>query len=198
MTAVIVSIVRDGGYAATVGIQPQDIIYQINGETVTDPQQVTDRIASGSARITVIRSDQLHELGITSATLGVVLNMIEFDLEAWETRRNIASMPLSTAPTLPSREITETLDIVGAQCVYGVNAIADLAGGLREFVGGRSQGLQKKIAEARAQVCQELREAAYQLGGNAVIAVTIEHTEIGDKGGFMLMVTGTGTAVIAQ
>lgn len=198
MTAVIVSIVRDGGHAATVGMQQQDIIYQVNGETVTDPQQVTDRIASGSARITAIRSDQLHELEITSATLGVVLNMIEFDLEAWETRRNIARIPLSTAPTLPGREITETLDIVGAQCVYGVNALADLAGGLREFVGGRSQGLQNKIAEARSQVCQELREAAHQLGGNAVIAVTIEHAEIGDKGGFMLMVTGTGTAVITR
>ncbi len=198
MTAVIVSIVRDGGYAATVGIQPQDIIYQVNDETVTDPQQVTDRITSGSARLTIMRSDQLHEFEITSATLGVVLNIIEFDLEAWQTRRNIASMPLSTAPTLPGREIIATLDIVGAQCVYGVNALADLAGGLREFVGGRSQGLQNKIAEARTEVCQELRKAAYQLGGNAVIAVTIEHAEIGDKGGFMLMVTGTGTAVITR
>ena len=46
MTAVIVSIVRDGGYATTVGIQQQDIIYQVNGETVTEPQQVTDRITS--------------------------------------------------------------------------------------------------------------------------------------------------------
>ena len=198
MKLVSFSIIRDDGYAASVGFQQHDLIYRLNGEPIDSPQSVSDLIARGPTKFTIIRGHRIVEINVDSPTLGAVLGETEFDMEAWRRAIAIAALGLTTAQTFADKRIVKTVDIVGAQCIYGVNALADLAAGIREFVGGRSQGLQKRIAEARQEVCRELREEAYKLGANGVIAVTFEHTEIGDKGGFMLMVTGTGTAVIVE
>lgn len=198
MKSVVISIVRDDGYAAQVGLRPQDVIYRIDGILVGSPQSVTDRLAKGSAQFSVIRGDELLIIDIDSTSLGVVLNEIDFDEAGWLDRQAVSRVLLTTAQTFSERQITQTLDVIGAQCIYGVNAIADLAAGLREFVGGRSQVLQRKVAEAREQVCRELRAEAHLRGGNGVVAVSFAVSEIGDKGGYMLMVVGMGTAVVVE
>jgi len=194
MKLVSFSIIRDDGYAASVGIQPNDLIYRLNGELIDSPQSVSDLIARGPTKFTIIRNDRISEIDVDSPSLGAVLVEREFDEEAWQKR----TLGMTTAQFFADKRLVKTVDIVGAQCIYGVNVFADLAMGIREFVGGRSQGFQKMVAEARLEVCRELREEAYKLGANGVVAVTFEHTEIGDKGGYMLMVTGTGTAVIVE
>lgn len=198
MKMVGVSIVRSDGYAYQIGLKPHDLIYRINGAAVVAPEAVTEAIALGPSEFTIIRDDEILQFHIDSPSLGVVLNEIEFDEQRWLERQAISAVCLTTAQNFSEKRVVRTLDVVGAQCIYGVNAFADLAAGVREFVGGRSQGLQKKIAEARRDVCRELRIEAHMLGANGVIAVAFEHTEIGDKGGYMLMVTGTGTAVVVE
>lgn len=198
MKLVAFSNVRDDGYAASVGFQPRDLIYRINGQLIDAPQSVSEVIARGPSVFTIIRDDTIVEINVDSSTLGVALGEMEFDEEVWRKKIAIAAIQLTTAQTFADKRIVKTLDIVGAQCIYGVNAFADLAAGIREFVGGRSQGLQQKVAEARLEVCRELREEAQKMGANGVIAVAFEHAEIGDKGGYMLMVTGTGTAVLVE
>lgn len=198
MKAVSVSIVRDEGYAAKIGIKPQDLIYRINGSPVESTQAVTDAISNCSAQFTIIRNDEIVLIDVDSPSLGVVLNEVDFDEEGWLDRRAMAGVLLTTAQSFADKRIVNTFDIVGSQCIYGVNAFADLAAGIREVVGGRSQGLQNKLAEARIEVCRELRAEAHKRGANGVIAVSFTHTEIGDKGGYMLMVVGTGTAVFVE
>lgn len=198
MKSVVISIVRDDGYAAQIGLRAQDVIYRIDGNLVESPQSVTDRLAKGAAKFSVIRGDEMLHINIDSTSLGVLLNEIDFDEAGWLERQAVSSVLLTTAQTFSEKRITKTLDVVGAQCVYGVNAIADLTAGFREFVGGRSQVLQRKIAEAREQVCRELRSEAHVRGGNGVVAVSFSFSEIGDKGGYMLMVVGTGTAVVVE
>lgn len=198
MRIVSVSIVREDGYGFGVGLKPQDLIYKINGAPVDSPQAVTDALAKGIAQFVIIRGDEFVEIDVDSPSLGVVLNENEFDEAEWLARRAISRVLLTTGQTFADKRIVKTLDVVGAQCIYGVNAIADIAAGIREFVGGRSQGLQKRVAEARSEVCRELRAEAHAFGGNGVVAVNISYSEIGDKGGFMLMVVGTGTAVVLE
>lgn len=198
MKLVSFTIIRDGGYAASAGIQPHDLIYRLNGQPIDSPQAVSDAISKGPANFSIIRNGRLITIDVDTPTLGVTLGEIEFDENAWLENLAIDSLPLTTAPSFADKRIIKTVDIVGAQCIYGVNALADLAAGIREFVGGRSQGLQKRIAEARVEVCRELRTEAHILGANAVIAIDFGHTEIGDKGGYMLMITATGTAVIVE
>lgn len=198
MKIVSVSIVRDDGYASKVGIKPHDLIYRINGTLVESPQAITDAIAEGAAQFTIIRGDDIILINVDSPSLGVVLNEVEFDEAGWLDRQAVSSVLLTTAQTFADKRILKTLDVVGAQCVYGVNAFADFAAGIREFVGGRSQVLQNRIAAARIEACRELRAEAHMRGGNGVIATSFSHSEIGDKGGFMLMVVATGTAVIVE
>lgn len=198
MRLVKVSIVRDDGYAKTVGFLPEDLIYKINGQHVESPQVVTDALAKGPATFTVVRGDKTIDISVQSSSLGVVLGEAEFNEGEWLKGLAVASVLLTTAQAIPERKVVKTIGVVGAQCVYGVNALADLAAGVREFVGGRSQGLQKRIAEARVEVCREMQIEAHAVGANAIIAISFEHTEIGDKGGYMLMVVGTGTAVVVE
>lgn len=198
MKAVQVNLVRDDSYALAAGIATGDIILRINDKPISSPAQVSDEVAKGPCSFTIIRGASQITRPIDSPTLGVVLGEIDFDEHAFAEVRAIADVVLSTAPTIPGRTIVKPIDVVGAQCVYGVNALADLAAGFREFVGGRSVGLQKRISEARSEVCRELKAEAHRVGANGVVAVTFEHAEIGDKGGFMLMVTATGTAVVCD
>lgn len=196
MRVVTVNIVKDDGYARSAGILPGDIILRINNRLISDPAQVSDEVAKGPCDFVIIRGALQINKRIDSPTLGVVLGEAEFDELAFAAEQAISNVALSTAQTIPGRTIAKSLDVVGAQCVYGVNALADMAAGVREMIGGRSAGLQKRIAEARAEVCRELKAEAHRIGADGVVAVTFEHSEIGDKGGFMLMVTATGTAVV--
>lgn len=198
MKAISISVVKEGGYASKIGLNASDLIYRINGKPIESPQQVTETIARGPAEFSIIRDAEIVQFSIDSPSLGVVLGEVDFDEREWLERQTVSRVLLTTAQAVAERPVMQTLGIVGAQCIYGVNAFADLAAGIREFVGGRSQGLQKKIAEARREVCREMQLEAHILGANGVVAVRFEHTEIGDKGGYMLMVTATGTAVVLE
>ena len=195
---VSINIVKDDSYAAQIGLKPYDVIYKIDGDFVTTPQSVNEALQSGAASFEVIRGDELMAFYVSSKSLGVVLGEIEFDEETWLDKQKENSVILSTAQSIPGKSITKTIDIVGSQCVYGVNALADFTAGIRDFVGGRSRTLQSMLAEARKEVSAEIRAEAHKLGANGVIAIHFEHSEIGDKGGFMLLVAATGTAVVIE
>ena len=53
---------------------------------------------------------------------------------------------LTTAPSLEGYYIFETLDIITAECVFGMNVFRDMFAGVRDFFGGRSKATQK-VAE---------------------------------------------------
>lgn len=196
MTAVSINIVKDDGYAASVGLRAKDLIYRINGQPANCSNDVSQAIAKGCATFTIIRGTHQFDIQIDSPTLGVVLGDVEFDDVAHADSIAMSKIILSTAQTIPGKQILETIDLVGAQCLYGINSIEDVAVGIRDMIGGRSKTMQKRIFEARKQALQELREEAHRLGANGVIAISINHADIGDKGGYMLMVTAVGTAII--
>lgn len=195
---VSVSIVRDGGYAESVGIKPKDLIYRINGLSVCSCHHVTDAISGGNATFTIIRGSKLFDVQIISSSLGVVLDEVDFDEDEWNTARLIDDVVLSTAQTIPGKEIVKTIGVVGSQCVYGLNLLADIMAGVRDMAGGRSTTLQNALSEARETASAELKSEAHKAGANGVIATSFSYSEIGDKGGYMLMVTATGTAVITN
>lgn len=196
MRSVSVNIIRDDGYGASIGLHPKDVIYRINGKTDICSQDISAAIANGPATFSVIRGENRLEFEIDSPSLGVVLGDIDFDISAFETAEAISTIVLTTSPSIPGKEIQRVVDVVGAQCVYGINVLEDIATGIRDAIGGRSAIMQNRVAEARAQCCRELREAAHKLGANGVVSISFNYSDIGDKGGYMLMATATGTAVI--
>lgn len=63
--------------------------------------------------------------------------------------------------------------------------------------GGRSQGYEDELCNARNEALEEMKRRAASLGANAVIGVDIDYEVLGSDNG-MLMVTASGTAVTVE
>lgn len=110
--------------------------------------------------------------------------------------QRIASIILTTEAAAPF-EIVERIDIVTAECAFGMNIFKDLFAGLRDVFGGRSEAVQKTMRDARKTALHELRREAYEIGANAVIGVDLDYVELSGAGN-MVMLVASGTAVKAN
>ena len=107
-------------------------------------------------------------------------------------------MIITTTNNVPGMEIVEYKGLATGEVVAGINFLRDLGAGLRNFFGGRSQGYEDEIIQARAQVLKELEARAAEMGANAGIGVRIDFDGLGSNGNNMLLVTVTGTAVVVR
>lgn len=103
---------------------------------------------------------------------------------------------LITTETQPDINIQERITIVTAECAYGMNVFKDLFAGVRNIIGGRSEAVQKTMRDARETVLYELKREAHSVGANAVVAVDLDYTQIGDSGWGMVLLVASGTAVV--
>jgi len=103
-------------------------------------------------------------------------------------------MILSTTPTIQGREVERYMGIVFGDAVLGVNAVKDLLGSLRDFIGGRSGTYERELGRARDAAMQGLLAQAQELGADAVIGIDFDYEVLGANSG-MLMVSASGTAV---
>ena len=86
------------------------------------------------------------------------------------------------------------MGVVTGEAVLGANAFRDLFAGLRDIVGGRFAGYERSLRQARETAIQEM--VAEQAGADAVVGVDVDYESIQiGKGGSMLMVSASGTAV---
>ena len=102
---------------------------------------------------------------------------------------------LVTTHSVPGREVREALGIVSAECVLGINVFRDMLGGLRDIFGGRSGTHQKALREARETCLKELAKEASDRGGDAVVGVDLDYSEISGGGKGMVLLVASGTAV---
>ena len=105
------------------------------------------------------------------------------------------SLPITTAHHIPGHEIVKLIDVVSSECVFGVNLIKELFAGVTDFVGGRSVTIQNTLRDAKRVVMAQLKEEAFVLGADGLIAVNLTYSELAGAGKTMLMVVATGTAV---
>lgn len=106
-------------------------------------------------------------------------------------------MIITTTNNVPGMSVIEHKGLATGEVVAGINFIRDIGAGLRNFFGGRSQGYEKEIINAREDALRELEERASKMGANAVVGVKIDFESMGNNGS-MLLVTATGTAVIVK
>ncbi len=106
-------------------------------------------------------------------------------------------MLVTTTSTLEGRRIARYYGIVSGETIIGANVFRDFMASIRDFVGGRSNSYEEVLREARETALREMEEQARQLGANAVIGVDLDYETVGGNGS-MLMVTATGTAVLAE
>lgn len=103
-------------------------------------------------------------------------------------------MIITTTPSVEGRKVSEYQGVVFGEVITGVNFIKDFGAGIRDFIGGRSQGYEEELMNARDEVLQEMEERARAMGSDAVIGMKMDYEVLGANGS-MLMVTCSGTAV---
>ena len=106
-------------------------------------------------------------------------------------------MIVTTTQTIEGRRIVEYRGIVFGEVVSGVNFVRDIAASFSNFFGGRSGSYEDELITARQNALKEMEQRAAELGANAVVGVDIDYEVLGADNG-MLMVTASGTAVIAE
>jgi len=102
-----------------------------------------------------------------------------------------------TTETAPNLNITKRIEIVTAECAFGMNIFKDLFAGVRDIVGGRSEAVQKTMRDSRKTVLYELKKEAYEVGANAVVGVDLDYVELSNAGS-MVMLVASGTAVVIE
>jgi len=123
----------------------------------------------------------------------------DFDQLSTEQVDEIAkNLILTTEFAMPEYKVTERLEIITAECVFGMNMFRDMFASIRDIVGGRSKASQKVLRDARRTCLTELRREALISGADAVIGVDLDYAEISGDGKSMLMVIASGTAVKIQ
>ena len=106
-------------------------------------------------------------------------------------------MIVTTTVSVEGRRITEYKGIVFGEVISGVNFVRDVAASFSNLFGGRSGSYEEELVQARQNALKEMEQRAADLGANAVVGVDIDYEVLGAGNG-MLMVTASGTAVVAE
>ena len=112
-----------------------------------------------------------------------------------DSAKNESQVILTTTHTITNRKIVTELEVITAECVFGMNVFRDILSGLTDFFGGRSNASQKVLRDARRTCLQELKAEADLIGADAVVGVDLDYQEISGKGKGMLFLVASGTAV---
>ena len=95
-------------------------------------------------------------------------------------------------------KIKRYLKPISAHIVAGTNLFSDFLGGLTDVFGGRSQSYQKQLTSLYNEAIERIKFAAYEIGANCIIGLSIDMDEISGKGKSMFMLTAIGTAVVME
>jgi len=106
-------------------------------------------------------------------------------------------MILTTTPTIDGKEIKEYKGIITGEAIIGANLFRDIFASITDIVGGRSSAYEEVLKKAKNDALAELTSNAQSIGANAVVGIDLDYETIGNNGS-MLMVSASGTAVVAQ
>ena len=104
-------------------------------------------------------------------------------------------IPISSNNEISGRRTVTHIDLVTANIVAGTGLFSDMAASIRDTFGGRSKSYQNQLDSICEEVVTKLSEKAVAAGGNAVVGLKLDYSEISGQGKSMLMVSGMGTVV---
>jgi uncharacterized protein YbjQ (UPF0145 family) len=101
-------------------------------------------------------------------------------------------MLITTTPDLPGYEVQEVLGEVFGLTVRSRNIGSQFGAGLKSMFGGELKGMTKALVDSREQVIQRMVDEATAKGGNAILAMRFDTSEMG---GNWTEICAYGTAV---
>jgi uncharacterized protein YbjQ (UPF0145 family) len=93
----------------------------------------------------------------------------------------IVAMVISTTNELPGYVVEEVLGEVFGLTVRSRNIGSQLGAGLKSILGGELKGMTKALADSRQQVIDRMVEEAEAKGGNAILAMRFDTSEMGSN-----------------
>jgi len=90
-------------------------------------------------------------------------------------------MLITTANDLPGYEIVETLGEVFGLTVRSRNIGSQFGAGLKSILGGELKGMTKALIDSREQVIQRMVDEAQTKGGDAIVAMRFDTSEMGSN-----------------
>jgi uncharacterized protein YbjQ (UPF0145 family) len=103
-------------------------------------------------------------------------------------------MMVVTTNDIPGWEIQRVCGEVFGLTVRSRNAFSQMGAGLKSMFGGELQGMTRNLSDSRNEVMGRMLEHARQKGGNAVIGMRFDTSEMGDV---WTELCAYGTAVVA-
>jgi uncharacterized protein YbjQ (UPF0145 family) len=103
-------------------------------------------------------------------------------------------MVTTTSDFGSTQPIAQYLGVVTGEAIIGANIFRDLFSSVRDVVGGRAGGYERALAGARESALNDLKDAAREMGANAIVGVDFDYEVLGETNG-MMMVAVSGTAV---
>jgi uncharacterized protein YbjQ (UPF0145 family) len=104
-------------------------------------------------------------------------------------------MLISTMNDLPGYEVTEVLGEVFGLTVRSRNLGSQIGAGFKALAGGELKGMTKNLVTSREEVIERLVTEAETKGGNAILAMRFDTSEMG---GNWTEICAYGTAVKVQ
>jgi uncharacterized protein YbjQ (UPF0145 family) len=104
-------------------------------------------------------------------------------------------MLIATTNELPGYVIEEVYGEVFGLTVRSRNAFSQMGAGLKSILGGELKGQTKALQQSREEVIQRMVEEAEAKGGNAIVAMRFDTSEMGDM---WTEICAYGTAVRAR
>jgi uncharacterized protein YbjQ (UPF0145 family) len=102
---------------------------------------------------------------------------------------------ITTTNDLPGYAIEEVYGEVFGLTVRSRNAFSQMGAGLKSMFGGELKGMTKALADSREEVIQRMVGEAEAKGGNAIVAMRFDTSEMGDM---WTEICAYGTAVRAR
>ena len=104
-------------------------------------------------------------------------------------------MLITTTNELPGYTIEEVYGEVFGLTVRSRNIGSQFGAGLKSIFGGELKGMTKALADSRTEVIQRMIEEAEAKGGNAIVAMRFDTSELGTN---WTEVCAYGSAVIVS
>jgi uncharacterized protein YbjQ (UPF0145 family) len=102
---------------------------------------------------------------------------------------------VTTTNEVPGYQITQVLGEVMGLTVRSRNLGSQMGAGFKSLVGGELKGMTKNLQASREEVMERMCQEAAARGGNAVVAMRFDTSEMG---GNWTEICAYGTAVVLQ
>jgi uncharacterized protein YbjQ (UPF0145 family) len=211
--------VDPGAAAANAGVKTGDYLDAYDGSPLSSTEALLEAVGKaldGQHVLRVIQGTRMLDLPCRAGRLGVVVEDVDLDDAAYQAAdveyydkkraselaeeeallRKMESVILTTGPSIDGYR-TEVIEIVTAECAFGMNVFKDFFAAMSDFFGGRSGATQGVLRDARKTCLRELKREAARVGANAVIGVSLDYSEFSGSGKSMLFLVASGTAVRA-